>query len=259
MKKLIVIAFAFVFAMYGCKEEINEPVPEKSDVLGLNVDNQTVLSEIQIGDKIVSFVARDGHVGILERFMPGEEPVLDDKFEGFTLAEIHQTLAPGRKVPEEIMAVDEKFGMQSDVAGDYENASVVEGDHINIKSAAGMREEGLNDIWFRDNYCNVTSFWNGYKACLLNRYGSGGDWAYSNCSRSRVYVYPFQGGQVHLRGQVNGSTLFDADLLVGYVYSYYMFSGKNFWGCRTIKKHYYSITNTSGDGWHWNLRSNTNC
>lgn len=251
---LIAVLFAF-----GCNKEEHNPDQRVTDINGLNQEGQQVISEISMDGKVLTFIERDGNVGVLERYLPGEQPILTEDFEGLTFSEIHKKLAPEREVPEILGQIEERFEFESEVEAKYQNQQIIEGNHIEEKSVSNTREAGLNDVWFRDNYCNVSSFWNGYKACLLNRYGPGTDWAWANCSRSRVYVYPFQGGQVHLRGQVNGSTLFDADLLSGYVYSYYMFSGKNFWGCRQIKKHYYSITNTSGDGWHWNLRSNTNC
>lgn len=259
MRSLICYVLIATLFIFGCSEESHDPNHQVTDVQGLNQGDQQVISEITLDGKVLTFIHRDGNVGVLERYLPGEKPILGEEFEGLTFAEIHQKLAPEVAVPAEIAQIDERFEMESDVAEGYQNQQLIEGNHIESKSGTSSREAGLNDIWFRDNYCNVSSFWNGYKACLLNRYGPGSDWGWANCTRSRVYVYPFQGGQVHLQGKVDGSTLFDADLLAGYVYTYYMFSGTNFWGCRQTKKHYYSITNTSGDGWHWNLRSNTNC
>lgn len=261
MKNLMYVMFIAALFFMGCNEDENlNPDQQIQDNPSLTQGDQQVVSEINVNDKSLTFIYRDGHVGILERYRPGDTPILGEEFEGMTFSEIHQKLAPGRPVPTELEQIDERFELKSEeVENGYQNEQLTDGDFLYLEPKTGAKEEGLNDVWFRDNYCNPSSFYNGYKACLLNRYGPGTDWAWANCSRSRVYVYPFQGGQIHLRGQVDGSTLFDADLLAGWVYTYYMYSGKNFWGCRVNKKHYYSITNTSGDGWHWSLRSNTDC
>lgn len=254
------LVFITTLFTFGCNEEGMAPDEKAPDNTSLTQNGQKIVSEINVEDKTITFISKDGHVGVLEKYRPGDTPILTEEFEGLTFSEIHQKLAPGREVPVELAEIEERFELESDgVDEGYKNQPVIKGDYLPMEPKAGAKEEGLNDSWFRDNYCNPSSFYNGYKACLLNRYGPGSDWGWANCTRSRVYVYPFQGGQVHLQGKVDGSTLFDADLLSGWVYSYYMYSGKNFWGCRSNKKHYYSITNTYGDGWHWSLRSNTDC
>lgn len=259
MKNLFLLLLGATMMFVSCSEEAMQPEEKITDELNLTQAGQKVVSEINVNGNSVTFIYKDGHVGILEKYRPGDSPVLGAEFEGMTFSEIHLKLAPAKAVPAELDQIDERFEIKSEEVAGYQNEQITAGDFLYLEPKQGAMEEGLNDIWFRDNYCNPSSFYNGYKACLLNRYGPGTDWAWANCSRSRVYVYPFQGGQVHLQGKVNGSVLFDADLLSGWVYTYYMYSGKNFWGCRTNKQHYYSITNTYGDGWHWSLRSNTDC
>ncbi len=261
MRNLIVLGVFTSMFLWSCQDENLETIPQQSQIEDqlTEIKGQNVISQITVGDGTVVFLSNGEDIALFERNRPGEEAILSPDLVGMTLEEIHQELAPGKAVPAELKNLQERFEISAD-ASEQTQKYTPEGANFGIdKSSDHARTEDLNDIWFRDNYCNPSSYYNGYKACLLNRKNISTDWAWANCSRSRVYVYPYQGGQIHLRGQIDGSTMFDADLLAGWVYNYYMYSGKNFWGCRVNKKHYYSITNTAGDGWHWSLRSNLDC
>ena len=261
MRNLILFSVLATMFLWSCSDENLENIPDPTQTEHelQEIKGQNVISQITIGEGTVVFLSNGEDIALFEKNLPGKEAILGEELVGLTLKEIHQELAPGKAVPTELLNVEERFEIRSSDT-DLTNEFPAEGANLGAdKSSSNSRTQDLNDVWFRDNYCNPSSFYNGYKACLLNRKNMTTDWAWSNCTRSRVYVYPYQGGQIHLKGQINGSTIFDADLLVGWVYNYYMYSGKSFWGCRQNKKHYYSITNTSGDGWHWSLRSNLDC
>ena len=262
MKNLTLFSVLITLFLWACNDESLETIQDnaQSENELPEIKGQHVISQITVGDGTVAFLSNGEDIALFERNRPGQKEILGKDLDGMTLPEIHRKLAPAREVPTALLQVEERFEVSPDNNIANKNGFPIEGGHLEIdESSATSRTEDLNDGWFRDNYCNPGSFYNGYNACLLNRKNSSTDWAWANCTRSRVYVYPYLGGQIHLKGQVNGSTIFDADLLAGWVYSYYMFSGTSFWGCRQNKKHYYSISNGSGNGWHWSLRSNLDC
>jgi hypothetical protein len=261
MKKLFIACSILSILAVSCTKEKTAP-PNPADP---NSSAMRILSEINVGSGSVTFVANGTNIGILTKSLPGKPSPLGSEMAGLTFAQIHQRLAPSMQVPAELIASKDHFETRSDnspggaIEGGFQAATSEE---LPIAKGSNPGTTDLNDYWFSTNYCNPPSFWNGYNACLLNRTPARGlstDWAWSNATRTTVYVYPYMGHQIHLRGQVDGSTLFDVDLLSGYVYGYYMFSGTSFWGCRQNKKHYYTITNTEGCGWHWSLRSNLDC
>ena len=261
MKKISALFILVILIAVGCKKEVPPPVSTVHD-RDTSASLQYLVSEIKVGSASLQFIVKGTDASLLEKNVPGSSPLLGKNVEGLTLQEIHRKFAPGKAVPKELLPFTDRFGIsQADGA-----TPVIEGNHLEVNSPvvdnSNARVSDLNDTWFRDNYCGNPSFYNGYHSCMLNRTVAGGfstDWSWSNCTRSNVYVYPYQGSQIHLQGKVDGSVLFDVDLLSGYVYYYYMYSGTNFWGCRSTKKHYYTITPRSGTGWHWNLKSNTDC
>jgi hypothetical protein len=262
MKKLIVCISVTSLFLCSCQKEKNAPSNPANPVV--QISGARVISEIHIGSSTIVFMANGTTLGILTKKLPGEQEILTAEMAGLTLAEIHRRLAPEKVVPAELLACKERFETRAD------NSAPVPAEGA-FRQPSSTQETGkssnpastdLNDAWFSSIYCNPPSFWNGYNACLLNRTPERGlstDWAWANATRSTVYVYPYQGHQIHLNGKVDGNSLFDVDLLSGYVYSYWMFSGTSFWGCRQMKQHFYTITNTYGSGWHWSLRSNTDC
>lgn len=261
MKKIILCCALLSLSLLGCDKEEVSPSAPSQNAFGQN-QGQRILSEISAGESSVLFLANGDHIAILAKHRPGEASLLTKEMEGLTLSEIHQRLAPEKPVPSELALSKERFEVENLNAPSEKNV-MSEGRHLETTIAeSAERTRDLNDQWFSNNYCQFESFYNGYKACLLNRTPERGlavDWAWANCSRSRVYVYPYKGGQIHLQGKIDGNALFNVDLLAGYVYTYYMYSGTNIFGCRVNKQHYYTITQTAGDGWHWSLRSNTDC
>jgi hypothetical protein len=263
MRKVIVCCSVLSLFLFGCSKEKNaaptSPVNTQMQTAGVHL-----LSEIQVGSGSVTFVANGANLAILTKSLPGQPAPLGAEMAGLTFAEIHHKLAPGIPVPLELMKSKERFEVRADnsegvkVQGDCKQTSIPESPERGMNPTAA----DLNDLWFSNNYCHPSSFYNGFNACLLNRTPERGlstDWALSNATRTYVHVYPYKGQQIHLHGQVDGNGLFDVDLLSGWVYNYYMYSGQAWWGCRTNKQHYYTITNTSGCGWHWSLWSNTDC
>jgi hypothetical protein len=264
MKKIVFYCSVLSLFLFSCKKEANSPAnPAKATI---SVQGSRILSEVPVGSGTITFIANGTDLAILTKNLPGQPALLGADMDGLTFAEIHRRLAPGKDVPIELLATKEHFQMRADNSDGVPahgaclqtNLPAIQERSMNPATA------DLNDVWFSNNYCHPSGFYNGYQACLLNRTPERGlstDWAYSNCTRSYVHVYPYKGQQIHLHGQVNGTGLFDVDLPSGYVYSYYMYSGQDWWGfgCRVTKQHYYSITNTAGCGWHWSLWSNTDC
>ncbi|UII21287.1 hypothetical protein [Fulvivirga ligni] len=256
MKKYLSVIM-MVSLMWACQEEETQSIKTEDQ----SQTGQRVISEITVADNTLQFISNGDDIAVLEKFKPGGEPLLNEEVEGLTFAEIHRKLAPGASIPTEILEMEDKFELKMEEDDEAIQQELAEqGDYFSdLQGEPTVKQEGLNDVWFFNNYCNFPSFYNGYKACLLNRYGPGYNYAWADCTRSRVYVYPFQGTQIRLQGLADGKELFSVDLPVGYVYNYYIYSGRSIFGCRVNKRHYYYIYDYSGSGWHWSFRSNTDC
>jgi hypothetical protein len=260
MKKLFTSSALSALLFLACQESpVQQPAAEPAAASG-----QRMLSEIQVGEGSITFYANGKYLSFLEKRKPGTPSIIGKEMEGLSFAEIHKRLAPDMQVPVELS--DDKDRYQEISAQDIDPDGVrplAEGNHLESEIQVPLAKAAdLNDTWFRDNYCNpLFAQYSGYKACLLNRAGPGTDWAWANATRSRVYVYPHTGTYIHLNGKVDGSGVFDADLLTGWVYNYYMFSAARWYsfGCRTTLQHYYTITHTSGQFWHWAFGSHTDC
>lgn len=200
----------------------------------------------------------------MESHAPGSKPVLDGKFQGMTLAEVHRALAPTQAVPVELTASKERFNALPDGAIPAEATPATSvGQNAKTGFPAPLAQStDLNDAWFRTHYCTRSSFHNGYQTCLLNRTAErdlSTDWIQSSASRSSVYVYPYQGVRIHLNGRIDGGNILNVDLLSGSVYRFWMFSGTSIFGCRINKTHRWIITHTAGSGWHWSYGANLDC
>jgi hypothetical protein len=263
MKQLIALSSLTFALLMGCQENpapTSEAAPSSTPAQG-----QRMISEIKVGESSVTFYANGKFISFLEKRLPGSPAIIGKEMENLSFAEIHRRLAPGVKVPDEL--TDAKDVYIPIPEREMPSPTVPEGSHLEPGAAYETpsplaKATDLNDSWFNTNYCSkIFSQWSGYKACLLNRQGPGNDWGWANATRSAVYVYPHTGTYVHLNGKVDGSGLFDVDLLKGYVYYYYMFSPARWYsfGCRTSLQHYYTISHTSGQFWHWAFGSHTDC
>lgn len=261
MKHLILASALGALVFFGCQE--GNPVTQPNPDAAAPVQGQRVISELKVGDGAVTFYSNGKFLSFLEKRKPGAAPIISDDMNGLTFAEIYARLAPGQRVPEELSDVRDRYSVIPSHEIVAQDSS--DGNHQDVEPVTPpflAKTADLNDAWFHDNYCNkIWSAWSGYKACLLNRAGPGTDWAWANATRSAVYVYPHTGTFIHLNGKVDGSGIFDADLLTGWVYYYYMYSASKWYsfGCRTTLQHYYTITHTLNQFWHWTMGSHTDC
>ncbi|MEO7427514.1 MAG: hypothetical protein ABI036_20180 [Fibrobacteria bacterium] len=263
MKKLLTYSAFSALFLWGCNSE--SPTQTASGPgTPTAVSGQRTLSQLKLDGGMVTFYANGDNMVMMESHAPGAPSLLGEKYQGMTLAEIYHALAPMEAIPSELQASTERFQALADgVVPAEENPATAVGENaITDVPAPLAKAADLNDSWFSNNYCQWNSFYNGYKTCLLNRTPERGlstDWVTSTAARSYVYVYPYKGGQIHLNGKIDGSNILDVDLLSGSVYSYYMYSGHSVFGCRINKTHKWTITHTSGCGWHWSYAANLDC
>jgi hypothetical protein len=260
MKQLLVMTALGAALLMGCQETpVQSPNPTSGQATG-----QRTLAEISVGEGSVTFLKSGEYIAILEKRRPNAAPILTEDMAGLTFGEIHQRLAPGVKVPDELAKSQVKYNFINPDARKPEAGSPVGGQNelLPAKTQSLAKTADLNDSWFRNNYCIYPNgLFETYSACLLNRSGPGTDWAWANANFSVVRVYPHTGTFIHLNGKVNGNNVFDTDLLVGWVYTWNMTSDRPWWGfgCTVTRQHYYTITHTSGQFWHWSLGSSQAC
>ena len=264
MKKSLAYSLLSTMILWGCNSENAGPNANGPDSPAPAASGQRTLSEISVNGGKVTFYANGDNLALMESHQPNANPILGEKFQGMTLAEIHLALAPLQAVPKELTASQERFQSLPDgMVPAAENPATTVGENAEATAPPALSKSAdLNDSWFSANYCTWSSFYNGYKTCLLNRTPERGlstDWVQSSAARSYVYVYPYKGHQIHLNGKIDGSNILNVDLLSGSVYRYWMYSGTSIFGCRINKTHKWTITNTAGSGWHWSYGANMDC
>ena len=257
MKKLIACAALGTLLLVGCNENnsINTPADKPAG------SPQRIISEIAVGGGSLTFIVNGDYIATVEKQPSKDEKILGPEMVGLTWAEIHQRLAPGKKVPAELLQSKERFGMEPESAGPD---AVNPDGHNSGSDLPGPLAKAWDPSYFQANYCNPGSGDNAYNTCMLSQQNWTYAFVYATVSRSRVNVNPYMGSQmVHIRGTVDGVGVFDWDMQPGFnsYYNFYMYSKSALWGlgCRMNLRHRYDITSAPGAGWHWSFFSGTLC
>ena len=258
MKKLIACAALGTLLLVGCNE--NNSVTSPADKPATANPGQRVVSEIKVGDGSLTFIANGNYFAVVEKRTTKSVPILGKEMDGLTWSEIHQRLAPGKPVPSELAGNKVPFSarigegpvVMEEGQGSYSGSG--RGDPQPLAKAMDP-----NDAWFAANYCQFSG-WNAYKACMLNQTGWTWAYAYASVKLSKVFINPWLGQQVHIRGTVGSYVVFDYDMLAGgqALYNFYMESSRDwFFGTLNQERHRYDLTAAPGHAWHWSYRSHT--
>lgn len=264
MKRLAILSAMTMLGVLACNQEeettASNPAPAPADN---SASGQRIVSEITVSNGKVTFLANSGYIAIIEA-RTGTKRILGEEMVGLTLAEVHLRLAPGKQVPQELLDSHDRFetaGQPNTDVVDSQGSQSAVNSQGSQSSDYSSTSQALTDTDFSAQYCQITSFFNGYNACMLDQINWTNHFVQSTCARSRVDINPFAGGNQHIRGTVDGSRIFDFDMVSAWsnYYNFYMFSGTSIFGCRMNKVHNYTITSPAPASLHWSYRSNMDC
>ena len=247
----------------------NDPAAlEMLEALGPRLDELNhLVAEVELSPdhSVRFFEAEPGVIGVSERMLEGDTPVLDEEAMGsMSMVEVYERLA---SLPAPRALLDAQTRV--DAATSQAIEVLEESDFVNGDSELAANEEfgmasaaltGAQYQYFRDNLC----FTYGYsRGCYTN--SAGGRWAQNEAKTSFFTVAPYD-GHVSVRFFYEGSQRFIEPVYQGEVRSYWWHSGTYRKGGGNFnprdyltRTHRWEIIHASGDHLHWTYAFRKNC